>query len=72
VTASATALLTATGRTELLAKGIGHGVFLEVNMKDDWASLVPDRIEHHWNTITAVEPNPHMVESTCQLPRIDP
>jgi hypothetical protein len=55
-----------------LAKGIGHGVFLEVNMKDDWASLVPDRIEHHWNTITAVEPNPHMVEGACQLPRIDP
>jgi hypothetical protein len=53
-------------------KGIGQGVLLELNMKDNCASLVPDRVEHHWNAITVIQPNPHMVESTSQLSRIDP
>jgi hypothetical protein len=55
-----------------LPEGIGQGVLLEINMKNKCAILVPNRVEHHWNTITAVEPNPHMVKSACQLPRIDP
>jgi hypothetical protein len=55
-----------------LPEGIGQGVLLELNMKDNCANLVPDRVEHHWNAITVIEPIPHMVESASQLSRIDP
>jgi hypothetical protein len=55
-----------------LLEGISQGVLLELNMKDNCASLVPDRAEHHWNAITVIQPSPHMVESTSQLSRIDP
>jgi hypothetical protein len=55
-----------------LPKGIGQSVLLEINMKNNCARLAPNRVEHHWDTITVVEPNPHMVEGACQLPRIDP
>ena len=57
---------------ELSLEGIGQGVLLELNMKYNCASPVPDRIEHHWNAITVIQPNPHMVESASQLSRIDP
>jgi hypothetical protein len=55
-----------------LPERIGQAVLLKLNMKDNCTSLVPDRVEHHWNTIAVIEPSPHMVESACQLPRIDP
>jgi hypothetical protein len=55
-----------------LPKGIGQAVLLKLDMKDNCARLVPDRVEHHWNTIMMIEPTPHMAESACQLCRIDP